>query len=537
MKFITTVLIILLSFIFNIRLQAATGTWSSSATGGTINYTVTEASSPAKDYSGAYMTVVYLENLNFKKLGGNTNATDVSWLLSKGYRVIELNYAKHANAISPNINMDIIAINTAINSGSFCGLTTCSKYRSYVLFEGYRIARDVPYFVEDPTVYNYSTTTTDSLRMDIVYPANTSATVPAIISFSYCNSYSGDANVNQRLNLGNTLAGFKDSFLEGAPANGMAWAICDHPKFCPWGNGKPTGSTVNKVYTSFETNPDAARKVKSAIRTLRAKGAYMGMSGKIGVFGFSRGSDAGSIAVGDRSVSDFENSGFNIGVSDDVQVAGLGSGVFDFTYIYNTTGDGDSNLETNCPVAWGPLASNYDKWKLQGSYYLTQTVASAPVIFFYNTTDAVYYKNQIQHFQSHLDSLGVPTSVITDYATGHAVPQTTGPLSTLYNFFVKYLTPPSLSTGVNDVIANNDFQLHVNSSANGLNIQYCLNSGGKVKAAIYNMDGKEIVYKELGLRSAGAQEETIGTTGKLPAGNYILKLSCERKEAATKFIY
>ena len=83
--------------------------------------------------------------------------------------------------------------------------------------------------MEDPTVYNYSTTTTDSLRMDIVYPANTSATVPAIISFSYCNSYSGDANVNQRLNLGNTLAGFKDSFLEGAPANGMAWAICDHP--------------------------------------------------------------------------------------------------------------------------------------------------------------------------------------------------------------------------------------------------------------------------------------------------------------------
>jgi hypothetical protein len=34
-----------------------------------------------------------------------------------------------------------------------------------------------------------------------------------------------------------------------------------------------------------------------------------------------------------------------------------------------------------------------------------------------------------------------------------------------------------------------------------------------------------------------AIKKIIGTTGKLPAGNYILKLSCEGKEAATKFIY
>ena len=429
---------------------AATGNWSSTVTGGNIVYTTTEPATPVKDYSGNNLTVVYLENLGLKKIGQNTNATDVSWLLSKGYRVIELNYANNVNAVTPTINADIIAINDAIAAGSFCGLSNCSKYRSYVLFEGYRIARDVSYFKDDPTVYNYSTSYTvgDSLHMDIIYPANASVTVPVILSFSYSNSYPGDANINQRLNLGNSLAGFNDSFQEGAPANGMAWAIADHPKYCPWGNGKPLNATNNKAYGSYETNPDAAQKVKSAVRTLRALGAGLGLSGKIGIYGFSRGSTAGSMAVGDRSVTNFENAGLNIGISDDVQVAALGSGVFDYTQIYNTAESDAGNLLTNCPLAWGTLAGNYALWQSQGSYYLAQTSATAPVIFFYNTDDAVYYQDQIKHFKAKLDSLGVPNSTITNYGTGHSVPQTSIPLSKVYNFFNQYLNPPVVAIGL-----------------------------------------------------------------------------------------
>ena len=225
----------ILFFLFSINSNATTGNWASATTGTNITFTTSDPITPLKDASGKYLTVVYLENLGIRKIGGNTNAVDVAWLLSQGYRVIELDYANNTKAISPTINADIIAINDAIFAGTFCGLNTCSQYRSYILLEGYRIARDVSYFKDNPTIYNYSTSYTegDSLHMDIIYPANATENVPVVLSFSYSNSYPGTANKDQRLNLGNTLASFNDSFLEGAPANGIAWAIADHPKYCP----------------------------------------------------------------------------------------------------------------------------------------------------------------------------------------------------------------------------------------------------------------------------------------------------------------
>jgi len=531
---------------------AATGTWNSNVTGSSIVYTTTDPTTPVKDFSGNYLTVVYLENLGLKKIGQNTNVTDVSWLLSKGYRVIELNYANNTKAVTPTINADIITINTAINSGSFCGLSTCSKYRSYVLFEGYRIARDVSYFKDDPTVYNVAPqyTVGDSLHMDIIYPANASVAVPVILSFSYSNSYPNydgsimkftDIYKDQRLNLGNTLAGFNDSFLEGAPANGIAWAIADHPKYCSWGNGKPVNATNNKAYGSYETNPDAAQKVKSAIRTLRVLGSQLGLSGKIGIYGFSRGSTAGSMAVGDRTVSTFENAGLYIGTSDDVQVAALGSGVFDYTQIYNTSESDVGNLVTNCPLAWGPLSGNNALWQSQGSAYLAQTVASAPVIFFYNTDDALYYQDQIQHFKAKLDSLGVPTSTVINYGTGHAVPQTSTALTTVYNFFSKYLTPPSVTTGIDDPvqIVTTDLKLTIspNPASSEVLISFTLAKPGKVEIELCNLLGIVLYKTEKLYDHDGLQKETIQLNKlNLSQGTYFAEVFNDGILEINKFI-
>jgi hypothetical protein len=434
--------------------RAATGKWASKITGVDIVYTSTESTSPLRDFAGNYLTVVYLEHLGFNKIGRNSNTTDVTWLLSQGYRVVELNYADNVNAVTPKINADIIAINDSIAAGTFCGYNNCSHYQSYVLFEGYRIRRNVPYFKDDPTVYNTPAQYTkgDSLYMDIIYPANTSVAVPVILSFSYSNSYATydankktltDAGKNQRLNLEYTLAGFNDSFLEGTPATGITWAIADHPKYCPWGKGKPVNG-VNDTYKSYETNPDAARKVKSAIRTLRILGKELGLSGQIGIFGFSRGSTAGSMAIGDRNVPDFENAGFHTGISDKVQAAALGPGVFNYTRIYTVSGDGDAILETRCPWAWGPLKNNDTLWQSMGSVYLVQSSATAPVIFFYNTDDELYYQDQIKYLKAKLDSLGVPTSTLINYGTGHAIPQTGVSLTRLYKFFKQYLNPPAI---------------------------------------------------------------------------------------------
>ena len=433
---------------------AASGKWTSITTGTEINYTIKEPTTPILDYSGKHITVVYLENLGFKKLGRNSNATDVAWLLSQGYRVIELNYDKNYKAISPNINQDIIAINDAIAAGSFCGLRDCSINQSYVLFEGYRIARNLPYFKDNPSIYNTPAEyiTGDMLHMDIIYPANTKKKVPLILSFSYSNSYATydskkgmltDANKDQRLYLPYSLAGFNDSVLEGAPANGMAWAIADHPKYCPWGKGKPING-ANDTYKSYEANPDAAQKVKSAIRTIRAMESQLGLSGKIGIYGFSRGSTAGSMAVGDKVVPEIENAGFNLGFPDDIQAAALGPGVFDYTQIYNTLNDGDSNLEKLCPKVWGPLESNHNLWQTMGSSYLVATSATAPVFFFYNTDDDLYYQDQIKHLKTKLDSLHVPTDTLVNYGKGHAIPQTSTSLTKLYTFFKQYLNPPKV---------------------------------------------------------------------------------------------
>lgn len=448
-------IILLFFMIYGVDCFSATGKWESKATGGSIAYTVTEAKTPAKDFAGNYVTVVYLENLNLKKIGRYANRKNVAWLLAKGYRVIQLNYAGNPHAVSPAINADIIAINQSIAAGNFCGCTDCSHYQSYILLEGYRIMRNVPYFTDDPTVYNTPAEYKmgDSLNMDIIYPANPAKAVPVILEFSYSNSYATydadkktltGANKNQRLKLEYTLAAFKDSFLEGAPAVGMAWAIADHPKYCPWGKGKPANGR-NDTYKSYETNPDAARKVKSAVRTLRKMGERLGLSGKIGVFGFSRGSTAGSMAIGDRKVPGIEKAGFYTGISDKVQAAALGPGVFDYTLIYNTPDKGDASLKTRCPWAWGPLDKNYARWQSMGSAYLVQSAATAPVIFFYNTDDEQYYQYQIAHLKARLDSLHVPASTLVNYGHGHAVPQTAASLSRLYWFFQQYLEPPVVS--------------------------------------------------------------------------------------------
>ncbi|OYX82894.1 MAG: hypothetical protein B7Y83_13320 [Flavobacteriales bacterium 32-34-25] len=166
--------IFFLSLLTTLNSWATSGKWTSKVTAGTIEYTATESKNPIKDFNGNYVTVVYLENLAFKKIGRNSIKKDVNWLLSQGYRVIELNYSKNSNARALKINEDIIAINDSIAAGSFCGFKNCSQYKSYVLFEGYRIARDVSYFVDDPKIYNTPEQyiVGDSLHMDIIYPAN-----------------------------------------------------------------------------------------------------------------------------------------------------------------------------------------------------------------------------------------------------------------------------------------------------------------------------------------------------------------------------
>lgn len=417
--------------------SAATGTWQSIALGTTISYKTTDAPSPAKDKSGKLMTVVYLENLACEKIGQNSNADDVAWLLSQGYRVIELDYAHDAKSISPTINQDIIAINKELNKGSFCGCQNISPDRAYILFEGYRIQRDVSYYKDDPSVYNYpdtyAKTEGDSLYMDIVYPANPSRPVATILSFSYSNSYGG--NAHKRMFLGYTWAMFNDSFMEGAPAVGVAWAIADHPKYCDWGRGNRQGG-AQKEYGSIEINPDAARKVRSAVRTLRSFGRTVGMGHDVAIYGFSRGSTAGSLAIGDNPFDEWQTTdrGRYPDESADVQMAFLGPGVFDYNKMEAST-----NEYKHMTVYANSTSNASAAWSQQGGALAIKSKA-VPCFLFYNTDDDKQYDIQMKNLTSILDNTGTKYELVKDYGTGHSVPQDAGTLGRMYSFLKQNIT-------------------------------------------------------------------------------------------------
>lgn len=406
------------------------------------------------------MTVVYLENLGFQKIGQVSNADNVDWLRQQGYQVIELDYAHSEKAVSPTLNKDIIAINSSLQSGKFCG-QNCSPSRSYILMEGYRISRDISYYHDDPTVYNYpdayKTTAGDSLYLDLIYPANPSHTVPVVVTFSYSNSFATgnngkltDANKHKRMHLPYFWGQFKDSFVEGASAVGFAWAVCDHPKYCDWGQGKYMGGG-NKSLGAIEVNPDAARKVKSAIRTVRGIGRTLGLNGDVVVTGFSRGSTAAALAVGDGLVDTFEDAsrGRFADESSLVQGAVLGSGMFDYQSALTS-----SNEYTRMSAY---VSKTGLSWQQQGALATIHTSASAPTLFYHNTDDYYADKNkdanglyatQASLMKAKLESLGVVTATLTDYSTGHAVPQKESDLKQMYDFMLQHVTTP---TGIQTV--------------------------------------------------------------------------------------
>lgn len=417
--------------------MAGTGTWTSKVTGGAITYKTTDASKPAKDSKGKVMTVVYMENLSCEKIGRNSNATDVAWLLGEGYRVIELDYAHHANAVATEINQDIMEINSQLQTGAFAGCSDISTDRAYVLFEGYRLRRDVGYYKDDPTVYNYPeayrTMEGDSLYMDIVYPANPSREVPVVLSFSYSNSFHG--NEHKRMFLGYQWGAFKDTFMEGAPAMGVAWAIADHPKYCDWGRGNRAGG-AQKEYGSIEVTPDAARKVRAAIRTVRAYGRQVGMGSSVALYGFSRGSTAASLAISEQGFEEWDDMSrcpeYARQESAAIQAAFLGPGVFDYSTMPTTSRE-YTNMTTYCNSTATPAAA----WRQQGglkplSEGLTGT--GAPVFLFYNTSDEAYYDAQMKSLMAVYDKHSLTYQLVTNYGQGHSVPQDKATLQKMYDF-------------------------------------------------------------------------------------------------------
>lgn len=462
--------------------------WTSSATGGAITATVIEpnpvVATPA--------LVVYLKNLTCERIGQEPDASIIASFTANGYRVVQLDYAAHVKATAPFLNADVLKIRNEIGATTFPGSTglVAAKNKCYILCEGYRLMRNMPYFLNDRTVYNGAETTNVELRMDIAYPSQPSRGVPVVMEYSCSNSYNG--NLDDRMNNGNAFTGINDTILEGAPGAGIAWAMADHPKFREWGQPKANGYN----FASFETNSDKDRnvnydtikKVRSSVRVLREVGATLGLSGNIALHGFSRGASAGSLGIGDLAVPAIDSAGYSTSLSGRAQAVLLGSGIYDYSHSGGTATGDPAGSEVNLygaasgfVVAWGQPASNPTLWQLQGAPYYMATAASAPVFLSYNTDDGTYYPYQAQLMEAKLASLGVPYQKATGTG-GHKVTTTPSTLTAIYDFFKTHSkTPPNKPgktlLGNYDSVANL-LDLTIEANGNGGVVMYAIHTDG-----------------------------------------------------------
>ena len=450
----------------NESLQAAT--WTSATVGGAITATVTEANPVVSQPA----LLIYLKNLSCERVGQEPDASILASFTSNGFRVVVLDYTNNVNATSPFLNADVLKIRNDIGTGVFPGSTglNATKSKCYILCEGYRLMRNVPYYLNDPTVYSGSDTNAQ-LHMDIAYPSQPSRAVPIVMEYSTANSYFG--NEDDRMDDANAFTGTTDTILEGAPAAGIAWAMADHPKYQNWGSPK--------LYSGFEVNPDTIKKVRSSVRVLREVGATVGLSGNIMIHGFSRGSTAGSMAVGDLAVPAIDSAGYSTALSSRVQTVLLGSGIYDYSHSGGTT-TGDPNgtavdIYSRFVTAWGTTSTNLAQWQTEGALYYMATAASSPVFLSYNTDDAAFYPYQAQLMAAKLVSLGVSHQVVTGTGMHHVTTNATT-LTAIYNFFKAHNNALPNKPG-KTVLGNYNsnaltLDLRIDANGNGDSVMYAI---------------------------------------------------------------
>ena len=460
---------LLLAGILLVGLSSAQAvSWTSAATGGAITATVIE---PDPVVSTPPL-IIYLKNLSCERIGQESDASIIAGFTTNGYRVVTLDYAGDAKATSPFLNWDVLKIRNDIGTGVFPGSTglVAAKNKCYILCEGYRLMRNVPYYLNDPAVYSGSDSGAE-LHMDIAYPSQPSRAVPIVLEYSTANSYFG--NEDDRMNNGKAFTGTTDTILEGAPAAGIAWAMADHPKYRAWGS--PT------LYSGFEVNPDTIKKVRSSVRVLREVGATVGLSGNIMIHGFSRGSTAGSLAAGDLASVPIDSAGYSTALSGHVQAVLLGSGIYDYSHAGGTmTGDTAGtqvDIYNRFVTAWGPTATNLAQWQSEGALAYMATSATAPVFLSYNTDDAAWYVYQAQLMEAKLTSLGVAHQVVTGLGRHHVTTNFTT-LTAIYDFFKAHTNPLPHKPGRTALSNYNTnaltLDLKIDANVNGAAVRYAI---------------------------------------------------------------
>jgi len=186
----------------------------------------------------------------------------------------------------------------------------------------------------------------------------------------------------------------------------------------------------------LDAMPDSAWKIKAAVRTLRAAGAKLGLSGNIVPAGFSRGSGMALMLVTTEGVAEFEGHGEHLDVSSAVQGGVILSGRFTYLDLL-----ADDHMLPRYAQAWGERAANREAWRRQGALDYLQR-ATVPLFLSINVTEAPDALHQMSVLRQRLAELGNDEIFLMDRAPrGHKVPLDPAILGAMNDYFKRQLNP------------------------------------------------------------------------------------------------
>lgn len=346
--------------------SAGAAQWQSADPGRSCEVTIDV---PAIQSEKAPPTIIYLTHLKSARVGTETDESILADFRTAGYLVVTLDFANHPDAGIPLLNRDLGKLRDDIRNRKFLGECKLDDAHVFIVPEGCRLKRDVEFFRDGAR----------TLAMDIIYPSQPKRKVGALIEFS-CD------NQNR---FGNTsLSICSDTIPDAFATQGFAVAMADHP--------------VAPPYKGLDPMPDCARKIKAAVRTLRAEGEALGMNGRIAPVGFSRGSGMALMLVTTEGIAEFEGIGSNPETNSEVQGAVVMSGRF--TYLDLLPED---NMLPRYAKAWGERESSLDAWRRHGALdYLTKP--TLPLFLTINCSEGVDALHQMDALQKRLAQLESP---------------------------------------------------------------------------------------------------------------------------------
>jgi dienelactone hydrolase len=381
-------------------------TWKSATTGGDVRGEIFAPNDAAKPTP----TVVVLDNLAAPRIGTEPTSEIVKDLVATGHLVLVLDYARHAAAVSPTMNADVLLLREQIAGKRPTLLVDrgIDANRLFILPGGYRLRRDVEFARDGARV----------LAMDVAFPSKPEQPVPVLMEVTCDNA--------NRMGSGSLLF-CRDTLLEGGAIAGFAVAMVDHPVAPPYkGLDDPM--------------PQCIHRMKAAVRTLRALSPEIHGNGKIGAIGFSRGGPMAALlaVTGDRP--DLEGDGPHGDVSSRIQAALIHGNRYDYLDLR-----ADDPMLARFEKAWGPRATSEAHWAEHGAaHYLTRD--SAPM--FLNTSDAESpeFRDGLEKFAKRLEQAGFEHAYQVDAdGRGHRVSTDPKTLAKVYAFFREHLNeaPPS----------------------------------------------------------------------------------------------